>query len=574
MSFMWLIDGSSPSLDNRPNLHPAFLHYGCNALSASFVFPDCHASPMKLAFNAHALPFVPAHHPAPQSALHQPQRDVAVMSQRVDSRKADPSVVDLKVQVAVSGVPKSDFFLHFLAKDGQTTVTNQGLKLAVACQSQLPEHRQTLALRRGLQTQQLPQSGSTTLTHGDILIVNGRLPGGAPTVEDVFRTLKPGDLVVATLLGGRSERLIFRNCNDRYGLSIFDDADGQFNISLKPDMVTTIELQSLSPPVSQSVAPQSSDAADSAAPATPTTASGSASVGHNIGTVQAHLQDARTMMTTGGSLMQQCAIERTKAILKVVSSPVSPELLNAQIAHDSAADAILSGQGGAGFLEEIVTAQATLAGQADPMATPTATQLWGEPVISQTQPWTQVPVAEPSSSAVNSAEADVGTEDLEVFDNEVPVAPHAQTSPTETGPAQTSPAETGPEALPAPPTSGGHSHPSAPEQPKLTVKDLLLMSFYDILAVDPGATPAVVRKAYGKLALKYHPDKGGDPEVFKYLTMVKDVLIDYEKRARYDANGKAEFVGPFTSQSGPASSPSTAKPYEARIVFFALFYGN
>ena len=248
------------------------------------------------------------------------------------------------------------------------------------------------------------------------------------------------------------------------------------------------------------------------------------------------------------AVVQEVAKPRKILRVKVkVENPPAPTLPDAAPASSYASDDGSAGKLIEQFETENNMAPGSFLNGAPP--SPTASEYWRSSQeskfrvpVSPTQ-LTQDGLAE--IPPVATAEADVGTEDLEVFDdNEAPVAP----------PAQTSPAETGPEALPAPPTSGGHSHPSAPEQPKLTVKYLLMMSFYDILAVDPGATPAVVRKAYGKLALKYHPDKGGDPEVFKYLTMVKDVLIDYEKRARYDANGKAEFVGPFTSQSGPASS--------------------
>jgi len=40
------------------------------------------------------------------------------------------------------------------------------------------------------------------------------------------------------------------------------------------------------------------------------------------------------------------------------------------------------------------------------------------------------------------------------------------------------------------------------------------------------------------LALKEHPDKGGDPDKFKNLTSAYEVLIDREKREIYDKHGE------------------------------------
>merc|ERR1719436_2068211 len=62
--------------------------------------------------------------------------------------------------------------------------------------------------------------------------------------------------------------------------------------------------------------------------------------------------------------------------------------------------------------------------------------------------------------------------------------------------------------------------------------------FYKVLDVDKGASEADIKKAYRKLAVKHHPDKGGDPEKFKEITRAYEVLSDSEKRAKYDKYGE------------------------------------
>lgn len=63
--------------------------------------------------------------------------------------------------------------------------------------------------------------------------------------------------------------------------------------------------------------------------------------------------------------------------------------------------------------------------------------------------------------------------------------------------------------------------------------------FYDLLEVSPNASEADLKKAYRKRALRLHPDKGGDPELFKEVTHAYEVLSDPEKRSIYDAKGEA-----------------------------------
>ncbi len=63
--------------------------------------------------------------------------------------------------------------------------------------------------------------------------------------------------------------------------------------------------------------------------------------------------------------------------------------------------------------------------------------------------------------------------------------------------------------------------------------------YYKVLGVEKGATKSEIKKAFHKLAHKYHPDKaGGDEERFKEIGEAYSVLSDDKKRAEYDAYGR------------------------------------
>jgi len=62
---------------------------------------------------------------------------------------------------------------------------------------------------------------------------------------------------------------------------------------------------------------------------------------------------------------------------------------------------------------------------------------------------------------------------------------------------------------------------------------------YDILGVAPEATQPEIKKAYRKMALKYHPDKNPDePEKFKEISAAFEVLSNDKKREIYDKHGE------------------------------------
>lgn len=67
--------------------------------------------------------------------------------------------------------------------------------------------------------------------------------------------------------------------------------------------------------------------------------------------------------------------------------------------------------------------------------------------------------------------------------------------------------------------------------------------YYDALGVSKDADENEIKKAYKKLALKHHPDKGGDVEKFKEISAAAEVLCDPEKRKLYDKYGKEGLEG-------------------------------
>ncbi|MFC1775378.1 molecular chaperone DnaJ [Patescibacteria group bacterium] len=65
-------------------------------------------------------------------------------------------------------------------------------------------------------------------------------------------------------------------------------------------------------------------------------------------------------------------------------------------------------------------------------------------------------------------------------------------------------------------------------------------NYYDILGVDKKAPKDEIKKAFRKLAHKYHPDKkGGDEVKFKEVNEAYQVLSDDKKRTEYDTYGQA-----------------------------------
>jgi curved DNA-binding protein len=69
------------------------------------------------------------------------------------------------------------------------------------------------------------------------------------------------------------------------------------------------------------------------------------------------------------------------------------------------------------------------------------------------------------------------------------------------------------------------------------------MDYYSTLGVDRNATDDDIKKAYRKLAMKHHPDRGGDEATFKKISEAYDILSDPQKKQIVDLGGDPKNQG-------------------------------
>ncbi|KAK9718890.1 DnaJ C terminal domain [Popillia japonica] len=101
--------------------------------------------------------------------------------------------------------------------------------------------------------------------------------------------------------------------------------------------------------------------------------------------------------------------------------------------------------------------------------------------------------------------------------------------------------------------------------------------YYKILGISKNATDDDIKKAYRKLALKYHPDKNKAPgaeERFKEVAEAYEVLSDKKKRDIYDSHGEEGLKGGIPGDGGVGGNTFHYKFHGDPRATFAQFFGN
>jgi DnaJ-class molecular chaperone len=76
------------------------------------------------------------------------------------------------------------------------------------------------------------------------------------------------------------------------------------------------------------------------------------------------------------------------------------------------------------------------------------------------------------------------------------------------------------------------------------------MDYYSTLGLKRGATDADIKKAYRSMAMKHHPDRGGDEKKFKEISQAYEFLSDPQKKQIIDMGGDPNSQGGGFRQQG------------------------
>ncbi|KAM3842457.1 dnaJ homolog subfamily B member 5 [Diretmus argenteus] len=126
-------------------------------------------------------------------------------------------------------------------------------------------------------------------------------------------------------------------------------------------------------------------------------------------------------------------------------------------------------------------------------------------------------------------------------------------------------------------SSSGESSRSEQEVPCLSIKPVG-KDFYKVLGVSSDSNEDEIKKAYRKMALKFHPDKNSDAdaeEKFKEIAEAYEILTDPKKRSIYDQYGEEGLrSGSGVTMAGHGSTPRTNVRGDAHTTFSSSFHGS
>ncbi|XP_061657245.1 dnaJ homolog subfamily B member 5-like [Syngnathoides biaculeatus] len=117
---------------------------------------------------------------------------------------------------------------------------------------------------------------------------------------------------------------------------------------------------------------------------------------------------------------------------------------------------------------------------------------------------------------------------------------------------------------------------SEPDAPCLSIKPSAGKDFYKVLGVAPDSNEDEIKKAYRKMALKFHPDKNSEADAedrFKEIAEAYEVLTDPEKRSVYDQFGE-EGLKSGMSAGGHGNAFRKHFPTDPHDTFSSFFHGS
>lgn len=88
-----------------------------------------------------------------------------------------------------------------------------------------------------------------------------------------------------------------------------------------------------------------------------------------------------------------------------------------------------------------------------------------------------------------------------------------------------------------------------------------MTDYYQTLGVQPTASEAEIKKAYRSLAMKHHPDRGGDQAKFKDISVAYETLSDPQKKAEYDMQRQGGTQFRFHTGNGGFEDIFTGGPF-------------